>query len=1165
MVVIKKDSTTEIFDDNKIILAVTKSANRIGSKISESEFREIIMFVEDKLRGNFVSVADLHNIVELALDTFLPEVAKSYKDFRNYKKEFGSGLMGDIESQVKKVLYEVDRENSNSNTRYISTKRTEIAKVFAKELYQKMFIPTETKQAMRDGYIYVHDLSDLILPQFNCLEGNTLVTIEDSDGVSENTTIAAISEKFDVPENFPKDLREFNLRIASRKENVKLLGISKRKVNTSTEKVFKIYTKNSTIVATDKHRIPVTDNLGKSEQIKEVKDIKAGEFLATRDARIHSTDGHINMFDVARRAGIELTIYIPKEIQYFIMYKYKSSIASMLNVEPKKINYFKEYLKLNSLQYESLNRQIQIPYEIFQNIKISSKGSKVRLPLSIEKSSNLALIISYVFADGSVIDKPETSSYQIIFTNTNLTLINRYREAFRDVFKVNSTLINPTGEAVCYRSTCGSRLLTALFKDLDGDGSGFGYKENAGNLSCPKFILDGSEDLKKAFLSGLIDTDGHISKDNFGYATSCEGYAKQVLNLFSKYLESPILAKRESKGTVYNIGNVSGFRNFDNYIIKSSRAVNIETLLGTMEHSLKCNKVKYEHTDNGGMSYSYDEILKIEDVTTDMFVYDLQTEDGWFIANNILVHNCCLLDVNTIIKGGFELEGIHYAEPKDIATAIGQLGDVIMIVSSQHFGGLTVPQIDKVLAPYYEMTILRNFEKYRENFGAVATEEYLLGLARKDAYRSLKQGLQGLEIKLNTVVSARGSYPFVSFSFGDCEDEFQEDVSKAVLEVRMEGHGKAGFKKSLIFPKLIFLHSVEKHGKGERFEKLFDISIKCSSRNMYPDYLGHNHKREGQHVSAMGCRAFLSNYRDPETGKLVFNGRFNIGANSLNLAMIYMKSELENLDFLETVEYYLQMIRRLHINRYEYLGKAKANSNPLMFEQGGAYGGFLKPDDNIAPLLKSATASFGITALHELSLLATGKSLREDNRFAMYTMNYIEKRVEDFKNEDGWLYAIYNTPSESLCGTQVKQFRAKYGIIERVSDKDYFTNSNHLWVGEEVTPFEKQDKEIELFKKSTGGHIGYVKISNPENLSGLKKIIERGLKLGFYQGVNFNACTCDDCGHVGNNFGDSCPKCKSENVNEINRVCGYLGFSKKRGDRTLNNAKMAEVKDRVSM
>lgn len=281
--------------------------------------------------------------------------------------------------------------------------------------------------------------------------------------------------------------------------------------------------------------------------------------------------------------------------------------------------------------------------------------------------------------------------------------------------------------------------------------------------------------------------------------------------------------------------------------------------------------------------------------------------------------------------------------------------------------------------------------------------------------------------------------------------------------------------------------------------------------------------------------------------------------------MIYMKSKEENKPFFEVLDYYLEMIREMHQFRYEYLGKAKASSNPLMFMEGGAYGGHLKSDDCIAPLLESWTASFGITALHELTELATGKSIAEDNTFAKETMKHINEVVDRFKAEDGYLYAIYSTPAESLCGTQLHQFRDKYGIIKNVSDKEYFTNSFHCHVSEEITPIEKQNKEEEIFHMSNGGHIQYVRISNPENLEGLKEIILRGLDKGLYQGVNFNACTCEECGKTGNDWGDYCPFCGSTHLTEINRTCGYLGFSRKQGDWTFNDAKMCEIKDRKSM
>lgn len=444
-------------------------------------------------------------------------------------------------------------------------------------------------------------------------------------------------------------------------------------------------------------------------------------------------------------------------------------------------------------------------------------------------------------------------------------------------------------------------------------------------------------------------------------------------------------------------------------------------------------------------------------------------------------------------------------------------------------------------------------------------EEDIIAEAKHRAYIDLKQVLQGFEIKMNTVVSARGSYPFTTLTFGDVENDLQADICKAILEVRMEGHGDKGFKKNLIFPKLVFLYNPDVHGEDKRYEWLFDLAIKCSSKCMYPDYLSPKfHKREGKWVSPMGCRAYLSDWRDAN-GELQFIGRFNIGAVSLNLPMIYMKSKEENKDFYSVLDEYLTLIRKFWIDRYNYVGKAQASSNPLMFCEGGALGGNLRSTDKIAPLLKSATASFGITALNELQLLYNGKTLAEDNTFCKEVMLHINRVVSKFKEEDGNLYAIYNTPAESLCGTQVKQFRDKYGVIKGVSDKDYFTNSNHLWVGEHVSPFEKQDKEIELFTQSMGGHIGYVRITNPDNFTGLKNIIKRGIDLGYYQGVNFNACYCNNCGNTGNDFADTCPRCGSTDIDEVNRVTGYLGFSRKNGDRTLNDAMMENVKDRVSM
>ncbi|MGL5692313.1 MAG: anaerobic ribonucleoside-triphosphate reductase [Bacteroidales bacterium] len=539
--------------------------------------------------------------------------------------------------------------------------------------------------------------------------------------------------------------------------------------------------------------------------------------------------------------------------------------------------------------------------------------------------------------------------------------------------------------------------------------------------------------------------------------------------------------------------------------------------------------------------------------------------NGYFYIHDLKdmmlpMYNCCLARIGTILEGGYELDGFYYPEPKDIKRAVSRASDLILNISAQQYGGLTVPQVDKIFAKYYRKTY-DSYVKKMKRYGV--PYDMVPKYAKEEAFNDLKQSFQGFEAALKQL-SARGSFPFVTFTFGDCTDKWEADVSKAILEVRMEGHGEPGKKKSMIFPKLVFLHNYDVHGDGKEFEWLFDLSVSCSSKCMYPDYIGDGHKREGKWVSPMGCRAYLSNWRNSEN-ELIFEGRINLGAISLNMPMIFEEAQDLDVGFFERLEYYLQMIRRLHIRRFEYVGKAKASSNPCMFMLGGAYGGFLGANDEIAPLLKSATISFGVTALNELTWLATGHSLADGNQYASKVLDFINEKIEKYKEEDGILYAMYGTPAESLCGTQVQQFRKVYGEVENVSVREYFTNSFHCHVSEEITPFEKQDIENELFKKCTGGHIQYVRIPNPKNISALKAVILRGINMGFYQGINFNATSCEDCGHEEPEMGGKCTKCGSTNITEFNRNCGYLGYSRIKGDHTFNAAKMAEIEDRNSM
>ena len=534
--------------------------------------------------------------------------------------------------------------------------------------------------------------------------------------------------------------------------------------------------------------------------------------------------------------------------------------------------------------------------------------------------------------------------------------------------------------------------------------------------------------------------------------------------------------------------------------------------------------------------------------------------------------NCCLFDVKNVLSGGFEMGNLWYNEPKTLDTAFDVIGDIVLSAASQQYGGFTVPSVDDILEPFAEKSFHNHVEKY---LGLGIEREKAEEVAWKDLEKEMEQGFQGWEYKFNSVSSSRGDYPFITVTAGTGRSRFAKLVTITMLKVRMNGQGKEGHKKPVLFPKIVFLYDENLHGPGKELEDVFEAGIECSRKTMYPDwlsltgkgYIASMYKQYGKIISPMGCRAFLSPwyekggmYPKDETDTPVFVGRFNIGAVSLHLPMIYAKAKQENKDFYEVLDYYLNLIRKLHIRTYEYLGEMKASTNPLAYCEGGFYGGKLGLHDKIKPLLKSATASFGITAFNELQQLHNKKSLVEDGTFALEVLEYINKRVNEFKEEDGHLYAIYATPAENLCGLQVKQFRKKYGIVENVSDREYVSNGFHCHVTEDITPIEKH----RFWELSNGGKIQYVKYPINYNKEAIKALVRRAMDMGLYEGVNLSLAYCDDCGHEELAM-DVCPVCGSKNLTKIDRMNGYLSYSRVKGDTRLNDAKMAEIAERKSM
>jgi ribonucleoside-triphosphate reductase len=537
--------------------------------------------------------------------------------------------------------------------------------------------------------------------------------------------------------------------------------------------------------------------------------------------------------------------------------------------------------------------------------------------------------------------------------------------------------------------------------------------------------------------------------------------------------------------------------------------------------------------------------------------------------------NCCLFDMATVLKGGFNLNGVQYTEPTSAESALRVLSDVILQASSQQYGGFTVPEIDTTLAPYVEKAIIASEHYYRKKLPVVVTTEYIQELAHEYVERALEQGLQACETRLNTINNSNGQTAFITFTFGLETSRGGRLVNKILIENRKNGIGKNHLTP--VFPKLVFLHRYGVNGQeGDPNYDLYLECLRCSLVRIYPDYLSLNagylgdiYDKYKKAISPMGCRAYLSPWFKrggakpaDENDEPVFIGRANCGAVTLNTVRYAIEAKGDMDKYFEIFYDNFQKAREVHKIAFESIRKMKASSNPLFFCEGGCHVR-LNPEDTIEEAIKTFTWSFGYIGLTEASYLMTGKAIHEDNSFAIKVLKFLDNLVEKAKEEDGLLYAIYGTPAESLCKTFRDLDYKKYGKIEGATDRAYYMNSFHVDVKAEINPIRKQRIEDPMFQLSKGGRITYNEFPNTKNFTAVKQMVDNAMNEGKYFGVNVELDSCNDCGAQGEFKDYVCTKCGSHNITMIDRVCGYVSYRKLNGDTRYNDGKFAEVEDRV--
>lgn len=593
----------------------------------------------------------------------------------------------------------------------------------------------------------------------------------------------------------------------------------------------------------------------------------------------------------------------------------------------------------------------------------------------------------------------------------------------------------------------------------------------------------------------------------------------------------------------------------------------------------------------GGLEVAPDgwKVESIEETgrTETVWCLDVEEDHSFILKYGIPTGNCCIFDMKNLITGGFFMGNLDYQEPKSLDVAFDLIGDVTLNAAASQYGGFTIPEIDKLFAPYAEKSYQLYLKDYLNIKGVSSIEELSEEdkkladeFATNKVRREFEQGFQSWEMKFNSVASSRGDYPFTAITFGLGTGKWETMASSSAMKVRKNGQGNEGFKHPVLFPKLSFFYDEELHGDGKKLEWLFNEAIECSMKTMYPDFISLTgdgyaptmYKKYGVAISRMGCRAqtspwYIRGGMEPadDNDMPVYEGRFNMGAISLHFSMIAAKAKKEDKDFFDVLKYYLDMVRGIHIRTVEFLSHKKAGINPLGFCQGGFYGGNFHPDEEIGrDFLKPMTISFGVIGLNEASVFVTGKSIHEDNSWAIKVMKYINEYADKYKKEDGILYAVYGTPGESLVATQALQFKKKYGVIKNVSDREYVTNSFHCHVSANITPVEKQNIEYPMFHLCNGGNIGYGRLRSNYNFDAFKAITKRAMNLGFYWGNNQQLNFCEHCGKEFIDA-DVCPHCGSSSLTRITRMSGYLSYESIRGKTMYSDSKLSEFKERKSM
>lgn len=531
--------------------------------------------------------------------------------------------------------------------------------------------------------------------------------------------------------------------------------------------------------------------------------------------------------------------------------------------------------------------------------------------------------------------------------------------------------------------------------------------------------------------------------------------------------------------------------------------------------------------------------------------------------------NCCLIDFKGMLTEGFKIGNAEVESPKSIQTAAAQMAQIIANVASSQYGGCSADRIDEVLAPFAQLNYDKHLATAKE---WIEGEEKQLAFAKEKTEKDIYDAMQSLEYEINTLYSSQGQTPFTSLGFGLGTNWIEREIQQAILKVRIKGIGKE--QRTAIFPKLIF--TLKRGVNLEEQDPNYDmkqIALECATKRMYPDVLMYDKLVEltGSFKTPMGCRSFLQGWKDEE-GNDLSSGRMNLGVLTLNIPRIAMEADGNQEKFWSILEERLAICKDGLVYRVERVKEATPSNAPILYMHG-AFGNRLTKDQSVDELFKNrrATVSLGYIGLYEAATAFFGGEWEKDpaaKQFTLDVLKTLKKHTDDWSDEYDYHFSVYGTPSESLTDRFCRLDTEKFGQVENITDKEYYTNSYHYDVRKNPTPFEKLEFEKDYPKYASGGFIHYCEYPNMrQNPKALEAVWDFAYDKIGYLGTNTPIDHCYECDFEGDfeptERGFECPQCGNHDpktCDVVKRTCGYLGNPQA---RPMVHGRHKEISSRV--